>query len=215
MCILPIHSNSHSSPQKVDRDIRTTPSKRSSRASQESVIKSASHLTVFSQLVRQPHTCILPIHSNSHSSPQKVDRDMRTTPFESSSRASQESVIKSASHLRVLTISEATLHMCTLPIHSNSHNSPQKVDRDVRTTPFERSSRASQESVIRSASHLTVFSQLVRQPYTCVYYPYIQTAIAHLKKSIETYGQRRSNDLSEPHKNQSSNLRHTSQFFHN
>ena len=111
MCILPIHSNSHSSPQKVDRDIRTTPFKSSSKASQESIIKSASHLTVFSQLVRQPHTCILPIHSNSHSS-------------------------------------------------------PQKVDRDIRTTPFERFSKASQESVIKFASHLTVFSQLVRQPYT-------------------------------------------------
>ena len=72
--------------------------------------------------------------------------------------------------------------MCTLPIHSNSHSSPQKVDRDMGTTPFESSSRASQESVIKSASHLRVFSQLVRQPYTCVYYPYIQTAIAHLKK---------------------------------
>ena len=114
-----------------------------------------------------------------------------------------------------LTISEATSHMCTLPIHSNSHSSPQKVDRDIRTTPFERSSRAPQEAVIRSASHLTIFSQLVRQPYSCVYYPYIQTAISHLKKPIETYEQRRSNDLPEPHKNQSSNLRHTSQFFHN
>ena len=86
--------------------------------------------------------------------------------------------------------------MCILPIHSNSHSSPQKVDRDIRTTPFERSSRASQESVIRFASHLTVFSQLVRQPYTCVYYPYIQTAIAYLKRPRETYGQRRSNYLS-------------------
>ena len=72
--------------------------------------------------------------------------------------------------------------MCILPIHSNSHSSPQKVDRDIQTTPFERYSRASQESVIISASHLTVFSQLVRQPHTCVYHPYIQTAIAHLKK---------------------------------
>ena len=71
--------------------------------------------------------------------------------------------------------------MCTLPIHSNSHSSPQKVDRDMGTTPFESSSTASQESVIKSASHLRVFSQLVRQPYTCVYYPYIQTAIAHPK----------------------------------
>ena len=72
--------------------------------------------------------------------------------------------------------------MCTLPIHSNSHSSPQKVDIDIQTKPFERSSRASQESVIKSASHLRVFSQLVRQPHTCVYYPYIQNAIAHLKK---------------------------------
>ena len=114
-----------------------------------------------------------------------------------------------------LTISEATKHMCTLPIHSNSHSSPQKVDRDIWTTPFERSFIASQESIIKSASHLKVFSQLVRQPHTCVHYQYIQTVIAHLKKSIETYGQRRSKDLPEPHKNQSSDLRHTSQFFHN
>ena len=78
--------------------------------------------------------------------------------------------------------------MCILPIHSNSHRSPQKVDRDIRTTTFERYFRASQDSVIKSASHLTVFSQLVRQPHTCVYHLYIQTAIAHLKKSIETYG---------------------------
>ena len=99
--------------------------------------------------------------------------------------------------------------MCILPILSNSHSSPQKVDRDIRTTPFERSSRGSQESIIKSASHLTVFSQLVRQPHTCVHYQYIQTAIAHLKKSIETWGQRRSKALPEPHKNQSSNLRHT------
>ena len=105
--------------------------------------------------------------------------------------------------------------MCILPIHSNSHSSPQIVDRDIRTTLFKSSSRASQESVIKSASHLTVFSQLVRQPYTCVYHPYIQTAIAHLKKSIEIYGQRRSKSLPEPQKNQSSNLRHTSQFSHN
>ena len=105
--------------------------------------------------------------------------------------------------------------MCTLPIHSNSHSSPQKVDRDIRTTTFKTSSRASQESIIKSASHLTVFSQLVRQPHTSVHYPYIQTAIAHLKKSIETYRQRRLKGLPEPHKNQSSNLRQTLQFSHN
>ena len=51
--------------------------------------------------------------------------------------------------------------MCILPIHSNSHSSPQNVDRDIQTKPFERYSRASQESVIKSASHLTVFSQSV------------------------------------------------------
>ena len=159
--------------------------------------------------------CILPIHSNSHSSPQKVDRDILTTPFKRSSRASQESIIKFASHLTVFSQLVRQPHTCILPIHSNSHSSPQKVDRDIQTTPFERFSRASQESVIKFASHLTVFSQLVRQPYICVYYPYIQTAIAHLKKSIETYAQRRSKGLLEPQKNQSSNLRHTSQFSHN
>ena len=105
--------------------------------------------------------------------------------------------------------------MYILLIHSNSHSSPQKVGRDIRTKPSERTSRASQESIIKSASHLTVFSQLVRQNHTCVHYPYIQTAIAHLKKSIETSGQRRSKDHSDPHKNQSSNLHHTSQFSHN
>ena len=157
--------------------------------------------------------CTLPIHSNSHSSPQKVDRDIRTTPFEKSSRASQESVIRSASHLTVF--SQLVRQPYTCVYYPYFTSSPQKVDRDIRTTPFERFSRASQEAVIRSASHLTVFSQLVRQPYSCVYYPYIQTAISHLKKLIETYEQRRSNDLSEPHKNQSSNLRHTSQFSHN
>ena len=167
-----IYSNSHSSPIKVDRDIRKTPFERSFKASQESSIKSASNLTVSSQLVRQLHTCdIILIYSNSHSSPQKVDRDIRKTPFEKSSKASQESSIKSASHLTVFSQLVRQLHTCDItPIYSNSHSSPQKVDRDIRKTPFVRSFEASQESSIKSASHLTVFSQLVRQLHTCVYH---------------------------------------------
>ena len=69
------------------------------------------------------------------------------------------------------TISEAiNLTYVYIAIYSNSHSSPQKVDRDIRKTPFKRSSKASRESSIKSASHLTVSSQLVRQLHTCVYH---------------------------------------------
>ena len=67
-----------------------------------------------------------------------------------------------------------------------------------------------------SVTPYSFFSQLVRQltSHMCIL-PYIQTAIAHLKKSIETYGKRRSKSLPKPHENHQSNLRHTSQFPHN
>ena len=111
------------------------------------------------------------IYSNSHSSPQKVDRDIGGTTFGRSFNASQESSIKFASHLTVFSQLVRQLHTCDItPIYSNSHSSPQKVDRDIRKTPFERSFKASQESSIKSASHLTVFSQSVRQLHTCVYH---------------------------------------------
>ena len=166
-----LYSNSHSSPQKVDRDIGKTLFERSFKASQESSIKFASYLTVFSELVRQLHTCVYHhIYSKSHSSPQQVDRDIRKTPFGSSFKVSQESSIKSASNLTVFSQLVTQLHTCDItPIYSSSHSSPQKVDRDIRRTPFERSFKASQESSIKSASHLTVPSQLVRQLHTCVY----------------------------------------------
>ena len=105
--------------------------------------------------------------------------------------------------------------MCESPKHSNGHSSVQTVDRNKQTTPFYSYHRVSQEPHLKSASRLTVFSQLVRQPNSCAYYPYIQTVIAQSRRSIETNGQRRSTAITEPHTHHISNLRHTSQFFHN
>ena len=98
--------------------------------------------------------------------------------------------------------------MCILPIHSNGHSPVQTVDRNKRTTPLYSHHRASQAPHLKSASHLTVFSQLVRQPNSCVNHPYIQTAITQSRRLIETNEQRRSTAITEPHKHQISNLRH-------
>ena len=157
--------------------------------------------------------CISPIYSNSHSSIQTVDRNKRTTAFDSYHRASQSftSWICVTPHSFLL-ISEAISLMCISPIYSNSHSSVQTVDRNKRTTAFDSRHRASQASHLESASHLTVFSQLVRLPHSCVCHPYIQTAIAQSRRSIETNGQRRSTAIKDSHTTHISNLRHTSQF---
>ena len=86
--------------------------------------------------------------------------------------AAQEPFTETPSHLTVFSqlVRQLTSHMCILPYISNRHSSPQKVDRDIRKTTFERSFKAPQESSIKSASHLTVSSQLVRQLHTCVYH---------------------------------------------
>ena len=85
--------------------------------------------------------------------------------------AAQEPFTETPSHLTVFSQLVRQLHTCDItPIYSNSHSSPQKVDRGIQKTPFKRSFEASQESLIKSASHLTVSSQLVRQLHTCVYH---------------------------------------------
>ena len=89
-----------------------------------------------------------------------------------------------------LTLSEATSLMCISPIYSNSHSSGQTVDRNNRNTPFDSYHIPSEATHLKSASHLTVFSHLVRLPHSCVYHPYIQTTIAQARRSIETIGQR-------------------------
>ena len=114
-----------------------------------------------------------------------------------------------------LTISEATSLMWISPIYSNSHSSVQTVERNKRTMAFDSYHRPTHDPHLKSASHLTVFSQLVRLPHSCVYHPYIQTAIAQSRRSIETNGQRRSTAITDQHTTHISNLRHTSQFSHN
>ena len=92
--------------------------------------------------------------------------------------------------------------MCILPIHSTARTHLKKSIETYR----QRRSKAPPEPHKDRSSNLRhtsqFFSQLVRQPHTCVYIPYIQTAIAHLKKSIEEYEQHRSKGLLEPHENQ-------------
>ena len=106
--------------------------------------------------------CISPIYSNSHSSVQTVDRNNRTTPFDSYNIPSQ-AFFHTTSQICVtphsfLTLSEATSLMCISPIYSNSHSSVQTVDRNNRTTPFDSYYIPSRASHLKSASHLTVFS---------------------------------------------------------
>ena len=157
--------------------------------------------------------CISPIYSNSHSSVQTVDRNKRTTAFDSYHRASRAPHLESASHLTVFSQLVRLSHSCVYrPIYSNNHSSIQTVDRNKQTTAFDSYHRLTHNSHLESASHLTVFSQLVRLPHSCVYHPYIQTAIAQSRRSMETNGQWRSTSITEPHKHHISNLRHTSQF---
>ena len=103
--------------------------------------------------------CISPIYSNSHSSGQTVDRNNRTTPFDSYHIPSQAltSQICVTPH-SFFTLSEATSLMCISPIYSNSHSSGQTVDRNNRTTPFDSYHIPSEAPHLKSASHLTVFS---------------------------------------------------------
>ena len=160
MCISPIYSNSHSSVQTVDRNNRTTPfdSYRHTLTSTTSQICVTPHS--FSTLSEATSLmCISPIYSNSHSSVQTVDRNNRTTPFDSYNIPSRSttSQICVTPH-SFFTLSEATSLMCISPIYSNSHSSVQTVDRNNRTTPFDSYRIPSQAPHLKSASHLTVFS---------------------------------------------------------
>ena len=102
MCILPIYSNSHSSVQTVDGNKRTN----------YFWLLSQSLTNITSQTCVTPHNfftfseatslmCISLIYSNSHCSVQTVDRNERTTAFDSYHRASQTSHLKFASHFTV------------------------------------------------------------------------------------------------------------------
>ena len=129
--------------------------------------------------------CILLIHSNGHSSVQTVDRNKRTTPFYSYHRALQEPHLKSASHLTVFSQLVRQLNSCVnRPYIQTAITQSRRSIKTSGQRRFYSFHRASQESHLISASHLTVFSQLVRQPNSCVNHPYIQTAITSVFETL-------------------------------
>ena len=215
MWISPIYSNSHSSVQTVDRNKRTMAFDSYHRPTHNPHLESASHLTVFSQLVRLPHSCVY--HPYIQTAIAQSRRSIETNGQRRSTAITEphKHHISNLRHTSQFSHSVAISLMCISPIYSNSHSSVQTVDRNKRTTAFDSYHRASRAPHLESASHLTVFLQLVRLSHSCVYHPYIQTAIAQSRRSIETNGQRRSTAITDPHTTHISNLRHTSQFSHN
>ena len=135
--------------------------------------------------------CISPIYSNSHSSVQTVDRNNRTTPFDSYNIPSQAltSQICVTPH-SFLTLSEAISLMCISPIYSNSHSSVQTIDRNNRTTPFDIHTVTSTTSQICVTPH-SFFTLSEAISPMCIS-PIYSSTIAQSIWSIETNGQRRS-----------------------